>query len=216
MVWATVSSRSCFCWLYRAFPSSAAKNIINLISVSTIWWRPCAEPSLGLLEMGVHYDQHVLFDKTLLAFTMLHFVVQGQTPGISWVSTSAFQFPVVKRTPFLVLVLEGVVFIELVNLSLSDISGWGTDLDYCDTEWFVFVATTSIISFFLWLSTIPLLEKEVATHSSILARRGQWTEEPWDCKVSDTTEQLTWQSISTSISIHLSMDIKVSSMSYLL
>ena len=41
----------------------------------------------------------------------------------------------VKRTPFLVLVLEGVVFIELVNLSLSDISGWGIDSDYCDIEW---------------------------------------------------------------------------------
>ena len=37
MIWATVSSWSCFCWLYRASPSLAAKNIINLISVSTIW-----------------------------------------------------------------------------------------------------------------------------------------------------------------------------------
>ena len=27
MIWATVSSRSCFCWLYRASPSLAAKNI---------------------------------------------------------------------------------------------------------------------------------------------------------------------------------------------
>ena len=36
--WAIVSSRSCFWWLYRASPSSAAKNIINLISVLTIWW----------------------------------------------------------------------------------------------------------------------------------------------------------------------------------
>ena len=36
MIWATVSSQSCFCWLYRASPSSAAKNIINLISVLTI------------------------------------------------------------------------------------------------------------------------------------------------------------------------------------
>ena len=33
MIWATVSSRSCFCWLYRASPSSAAKNMINLVSV---------------------------------------------------------------------------------------------------------------------------------------------------------------------------------------
>ena len=48
MVWATVSSWSCFCWLYRASPSLAAKNTINLISVLTIWWCPCSwEGELG-------------------------------------------------------------------------------------------------------------------------------------------------------------------------
>ena len=31
--WAIVSSRSCFCWLYRASSSLGAKNIINLISI---------------------------------------------------------------------------------------------------------------------------------------------------------------------------------------
>ena len=41
MIWATVNSWSCFCWLYRASPSLAAKNIISLISVFTIWWCPC-------------------------------------------------------------------------------------------------------------------------------------------------------------------------------
>ena len=45
MIWATVSSWSCFCWLYRASPSFAAENIINLISVLTIWWCPCVESS---------------------------------------------------------------------------------------------------------------------------------------------------------------------------
>ena len=35
MIWATVGSRSCFCWLYRDSPSLAAKNIINLILVLT-------------------------------------------------------------------------------------------------------------------------------------------------------------------------------------
>ena len=33
--WATVSPQSCFCWLYRASPSLAAENIINMISVLT-------------------------------------------------------------------------------------------------------------------------------------------------------------------------------------
>ena len=61
--WATVSSQSCFFWLYRASPSLAAKNIINLILVLTIWWCPCVESSLGLLEEGVCYYQCVLLAK---------------------------------------------------------------------------------------------------------------------------------------------------------
>ena len=35
MIWATVSSQSCFCWLYRVSPSLAAKTVINLILVLT-------------------------------------------------------------------------------------------------------------------------------------------------------------------------------------
>ena len=46
MIWATVGSQSCFCWLYRASSSLAAKNIISLILVLTIWWYPCVESSL--------------------------------------------------------------------------------------------------------------------------------------------------------------------------
>ena len=57
MIWATVSSWSCFCWLYRVSPSSAAKNIISLILVLTIWWGPCVETSLVLLEEVLFYDQ---------------------------------------------------------------------------------------------------------------------------------------------------------------
>ena len=53
MNWATVSSRSCFCWLYRASPSLPEKNIIHLISVLTIQWCPCVESSLVLLEKSV-------------------------------------------------------------------------------------------------------------------------------------------------------------------
>ena len=39
MIWATVSSWSCFCWLYIASPSLATKNILNLILVLTIWYK---------------------------------------------------------------------------------------------------------------------------------------------------------------------------------
>ena len=76
--WATVSSQSCFCWLYRDSPSLAAKNIINLILVLTTWWCPCVESSLVLLEEGICYDECVLLAKTLLAFALLHVVLQGQ------------------------------------------------------------------------------------------------------------------------------------------
>ena len=80
IIWATVSSQSCFCWLYRASPSSAAKKIINLISVLTIWWCPCVESYLVLLVCyGVCCDQCILFGKTLSASALLHFVIRGQT-----------------------------------------------------------------------------------------------------------------------------------------
>ena len=63
MIWATVSSQSWFCWLYRASPSLAAKNITNLISVLSIWLCPCVESSLVLFEEGVCYDQCFLLAK---------------------------------------------------------------------------------------------------------------------------------------------------------
>ena len=63
IIWATVSSQSCFCWLYRNSPSSAAKNIISLISLLAIWWCPCVESSLVLLEEGVCYDQCIFLAK---------------------------------------------------------------------------------------------------------------------------------------------------------
>ena len=59
MIWTAVGSQSQFCWLYRASPSLAAKNIISLISVLTIWWCPSPEDeesSHVLLEEGVCYD----------------------------------------------------------------------------------------------------------------------------------------------------------------
>ena len=78
MIWATLSTLSCFCWLNRAFSSLTAKNIINLISVLTIRWSSCVESSLVLLEKDVWYDQCFLLAK-LLAFVLLHSVLQGQT-----------------------------------------------------------------------------------------------------------------------------------------
>ena len=104
MIWATVSSRSCFGWLYRASPPLAAKNISNLISVLTIWWCPCVESSLVLLEEGVCCDQCVLLASFYTPRPNL-----PVTPGVSWLPTFAFQSPIMKRTSFWVLVLKGLV-----------------------------------------------------------------------------------------------------------
>ena len=67
-----------FCWLYRASPSLAAKNIINLISVSTIWWCPCIESSLVVFGRGCLLWSVCCLGKTLWAFSLLHSVLQGQ------------------------------------------------------------------------------------------------------------------------------------------
>ena len=51
--------------------------MINLILVLIIWWCPCIECSLLLLEEGVCYDQCIVLAK-LLAFALLRFVLWGQ------------------------------------------------------------------------------------------------------------------------------------------
>ena len=56
---------------YRASPSLAAKNVISLILVLTIWWCPCVESSLVLLEEGVCYHQCILLTKHI-AYVYIH------------------------------------------------------------------------------------------------------------------------------------------------
>ena len=108
---ATVSSWACFCWWHRASPSWAAKNIINLILLLTIWWCPCVEVSLVLLEEGVCYDQWVLLAKLVSLCPALFCTPRPNlpvTPGISWLPTFAFQSPMMNRISFfLALVLKG-------------------------------------------------------------------------------------------------------------
>ena len=101
-IWATVCSRSCFCWLYKNFPSSAAKNIISLISLLTIWWCPCVVFSCvvgkGCLLLPVR-----LLHKILLAFALLHFVLQGNLACYSRdLLTFTLQFSMIKRISFCV------------------------------------------------------------------------------------------------------------------
>ena len=66
MIWATASSQSCFCWLYRASPSLAAKNIINLISVDLLVMSMCRGFSCVIRRESLLCPVHSL-GKTLLA-----------------------------------------------------------------------------------------------------------------------------------------------------
>ena len=87
-----------------ASTSLAAKNIISLISVLTVWWCPCVKSSLVLLEEGVCYEQCLLWQNSIslcpasFCTPMPNLPV---TPGVSWLPTFAFQSPIMKRTSFL-------------------------------------------------------------------------------------------------------------------
>ena len=115
MIWATVSSRSCFCWLYRASPSLPAKNIINLILI--FWYWPSG---------NVHVSSLLLYCWKMVFALMSVFSWQNSislcpasfctprpnfpvTPGICWLPTFAFQSPMMKWHVFQGLVLKGLV-----------------------------------------------------------------------------------------------------------
>ena len=128
MIWATVSSWSFFCWLNRASPSLAAKNIINLISVLTIWWCPCVESSLVLLEEGLLWPVHFL-GKTLFCPASFHIPRSNLpvTSGVSWLPTFAFQSPIMKK--LLRCLLIYIIFLPSLFFSLKFI-GCGTWVIY--------------------------------------------------------------------------------------
>ena len=58
MIWATVSSRYCFSWLYTAFPSLDTKNVINFISVLTVLLSVQFSRSVMSDSLWPHEPQH--------------------------------------------------------------------------------------------------------------------------------------------------------------
>ena len=119
MIWATLSSRSCFCWLYRTSPSLAAKNMINLIfDINHLVTSMCRVVS-WVVAKGYLLWPDCSLDKTLLVFALLHFILQGQTCLSLRVSLNFlylyFHLLWWKVHLFLVLVLEGLVVIHRTN-----------------------------------------------------------------------------------------------------
>ena len=143
MIWATVGSRSCFCWLHRASPSLAAKNIINLIWPSDIDHLVMSMFRLFSCVVGrgcLLWPVHSL-GKTLLAFSLLHSVLQGQIclllqvfPDFLLLCSSPLQW---KGHLFWALVLEGLVGLHrTIQLQLLQHYWSGHRLGLLDIEWF--------------------------------------------------------------------------------
>ena len=99
-----VSSQYYFCWLYRASPYLAAKNIINLISVLTIWWCPCVESSPVFWKRLLAMTSAFSWQNSISLCPASFWTPRANlpvTPGVSWLPTLGFQFPIMKRTSFL-------------------------------------------------------------------------------------------------------------------
>ena len=133
MIWATVISWSCFCWLYRASPSLAAKNIINLISLLTIWWCPCVESSLVLLEEGVCYDQCIFLAKL---YSLPCFILHSKAKFACYSRcflASYFCIPVPYSEKDIFLGVSSKrscrSTVEPFNFSFFSVTGWGIGLD---------------------------------------------------------------------------------------
>ena len=103
MIWATVSFWPSFCWLYKASPSLAAKNIINLILVLTIWWCPthillCCWKRVFAMTSAFSWQNSISLCPASFCTPRANLPV---TPGIPWLHTFAFQSPMMKRTSLL-------------------------------------------------------------------------------------------------------------------
>ena len=118
----------------RASSSSAAKNIINLISVLTIWGCPCGV-GRGYLLWPV-----CSLGKTLLPLPCFILYSKVKLSCYSrYLLTSYFCVPVPyeeKDIFFGVSSRRSCSSSYKFNFSFFGISGWGVDLDYCDFEWF--------------------------------------------------------------------------------
>ena len=99
----------------------------------------------GCLLWPVHF-----LGKTLLAFALVHSTFQGQ---ICLLLQVFLDFLLLYSSPLEwkghlfwgVLILE--VLREPFTFSFSSTSGWGIDLDYCNTEWFALETNRSFCRF---------------------------------------------------------------------
>ena len=114
MIWATISSRSWFCWLCRACPSLATKNIINLILVFDYLVMSMYRVISCVVGRGCFLWRMDSLSKTLLAFALFILYSKAKLACYSrYLLTSYFCILVPYNEKdiffFLVLLLEGLV-----------------------------------------------------------------------------------------------------------
>ena len=124
----------------------------------TIWWCPCIESSLVLLEEGV---TSVFSWQNSISLCPASFHIPrpscAVTPGVSWLPTFAFQSPIMWRgqcTPLQYSCLENPM----------DGGAWWAAVDGV-------ARSQTRLSDFTFTFHFYALEKEMATHSSVLAWR---------------------------------------------
>ena len=143
MIWATFSSQSCFCWLYRNSPFGCKEYNQSGFGVDHLVISMCRVFSCVIGRGCLLWTVRSL-GKTLLAFALLHSIFQGQNlpvgSGISWIPTFAFQSPITKRTSSLGVSYGSSCSLHslhrTVQLQLPQHYWSGIDLDYCDIERF--------------------------------------------------------------------------------
>ena len=102
IIWATVSSRSCFCWLYTASPSLVAKKIIwfqcwppgdvHVQSLLLCCWR-----RVFAMSSAFSWQNSISLCPALFYTSRPNMPV---IPGVSWLPTFALQYVIMKRTSF--------------------------------------------------------------------------------------------------------------------
>ena len=115
--------------------------------------------------------------KTLLAFVMLHFVLQGQICLLlKCFLTSCFCIPVPyseKHIFFWVLVLKGLVGLHRTfKFSFFSITGLDIDLDYHDVEWFALEVNRDHSVVFEITSKYCILDSFVDYHGHSISSKG--------------------------------------------
>ena len=97
---------SCFCWLYIYLLTSlslVANNIINQVSVLTIWWCPCVVISCVVGTVCLLWPVYSL-GKTLLVSAIHHVVLQCQACLLLQVSLDFPLFYISSRSSLHVLI----------------------------------------------------------------------------------------------------------------